>query len=93
MIDEKRLAAALRAKGFFVHRNNSGHLAYSSDEQILEATKGTCFRAAVELDLACADLRDEIVEQFGRPVARVLFALGRFIRWLKGEKNGTGSSD
>ena len=93
MTDDKRLADTLRAKGF-LYRQADDHSGFVllTDDEVLRATEGTCFRAGVELDLACQDLWNEILKQFGKVITPVLFAVGRFIRWLRGGKNDTGTS-
>lgn len=82
MADEKRLAAALRARWFFVHQRADGTIAHLGDKEIIEATEGTYLRASTELGLACQDLWREIVNEYGKHGAKFLFALGRFIRWF-----------
>ncbi len=90
MTDEKRLAAALRARSFFVHWDADGKIAHLGDKEIIEATEGTCLRASTELGLACQDLWREIVGEYGKHGAKFLFALGRFIRWLRGGGKNNG---
>ena len=84
MSDQERIADALRNMGFFYRRDDAGKFCTIDDEEILQVTEGTFLRARVELDLACQDLRDEIIKEFGKPVAKTMFALGRFLRWIKG---------
>jgi hypothetical protein len=86
MTDDKRLADALRAAGFFYRRSDAGWMCGITDEEVLEETEGTMFRASVELSLAWEDLKAEIRKELGPRAAKIMFAFARFIGWFtKGE--------
>ena len=60
MTENERIAAMLRATGFFYRRNDAGKLVSMGDEEILKKTEGTLFRARAELRIALEDTCAEI---------------------------------
>jgi hypothetical protein len=89
--DQKRLADALRLAGFFHLRSDAGKMYMISDEEVLEETEGTIFRARVELGLAMEDFRNEFLTVYERWAVEVLDAILWFINWFKrGKENDDG---
>jgi hypothetical protein len=87
MTDQKRLADALRARGFFYRLKDTGNWGAQPDEEVIAKTEGTMFRARVELGMAIDDLKAEFCEELGEPVMKILLALTRFIeRFTRGKR-------
>lgn len=81
-MDDKRLAHALRMKGFYYCRTDAGKLIEATDEEVLRATEGTLFRARVELSLAVDDFMEVTKKELSVPTMWVLRVLTRLTNWF-----------
>ena len=82
MIDDERIAVALRRAGFFYNVNDAGKFCAISDEEVLRVTEGTMLRARVELSLAVDDFIEVTKKELSVPVMWILRALTRLTNWF-----------